>query len=304
MRAAYQSASAAGLAIAGARGAKSSVLISKSWRPDPSYSREEIWFDDVHRLLYADFQQSCNTCLRIRTWSDGLTTSRWNPILQCWYSEVWGPGIPLPLQAHGSLFDQALLDFAAGIPANVKRALRPFSWRQFILLKVVRRCPQTPELIESNAMLAWLLADTLAAKEIPIVEGCAWVFKKRREILDFCGVPGSESAVRALAKIEAESYTRQLFYDVKRMVTDSELLTKVSILPAIPASRIQLISRNLEFFRRALSIDDSCATAVWEEIGETPARSDAIVLWNDTTRVAESIDVAAPVKRMHAATYS
>jgi hypothetical protein len=60
----------------------SGVVKAEPWRPAPTTTHEESWFDNFTKVLYVDFRESCATCLRIPTWNNGLSTERWNEVLQ------------------------------------------------------------------------------------------------------------------------------------------------------------------------------------------------------------------------------
>lgn len=235
---------------------------SKPWRPYPDCDREEIWFDPIRRLLYIDFRKSCGTCLRISTWSKGLSLSRWNEVMQAWCPEEGDPGIPIPMENRKTLYSDALEMFFREIPIEIRDIVRPFKWRQFILLKMILLCPEMLEMLKSNPMLAWLLADAIAEKEIPLSEARSWVLRKRKEILQFVCGSTSESVVKVLSRIRfdenhldpdisnleelrnKEAGSHSSFIALKKLISNDHLLHALRTVKRIPLTNVpDLIER-------------------------------------------------------------
>ena len=272
-------------------GIMTGVLISKPWRPDPAILREEIWFDDFNGFLYIDFRKTCGICLRTSTWQRGFRMWRWNYIMQAWEPEDWDPGIPLPLPAPESRIPSD--EFFYEMPADVIRIIRPFKWRQCMLLKMMRQCPEILELIQSNPVLAWLLADSIAEKKIPLSEGCSWVFRKRREILAFIGIPASESTVRTLSKIRCKHYSQSLFMDLMSIIRDEKCLSRLRFIEKLDDNDIQNLKRQFECTYWMLSVRD--------RTGESPDEfqtNNIYQLWTDMEGLGQLLAIADRKKRM------
>jgi len=270
------------------------ISIQRPWRPDPSSSREEMWFDERRQVLYVDFQETCDTCLIVSTWTNGLATSRWNPVMQTWEPEEWDPGIPLPFNVRKPRFRSVLDAFVTDIPLDVRDAVAPFTWRHFVLLRMIRLCPQTIELVQSNPMLAWILADTIAVQEIPMTDAVKWVFRKRREILDFCMGIDSESVVRTLSKIRGGEYSQNVFVELRLLLKKPQLLDDLRHVK-IYANKLYLIREYRHFAQWIFAVMHEDA---WDAYGEGNSDADMIRLWRDTTYLGETLGVADPTKCM------
>jgi hypothetical protein len=268
------------------------TLKSKSpWRPDPASTREEIWFDDFNRVLYVDFRKSCATCLRIGTWQKGLSMERWDDVLQSWELEDIDPGIPLPLPPHKSPF--SLQKFFNDIPPEVISAVRPFQWRQFVLLKMVRYRPETLELIQSNPVLAWFLADAIALKEVPISEGCEWVYRKRKDILEFAGIPSTDSIVKTLSRIKPAEYTQILFENLKKLLRQNNKMLKLRCIQYIPGKEIFNLLNHFDYTYWLLSTRDYTGMTILETL-TADNEKEVYRLWTDSKNCAKALQIACP----------
>lgn len=270
---------------------KSGACISKPWRPDPSSTREKIWFDDFDRVLYVDFRKSCATCLRIGSWEKGLSIERWDDINQNWEFEDTDPGISLPFPPHKSKF--SLQGFFNDIPQEVITAVQPFQWRQFVLLKMVRHRPEMLELIQSNPVLAWFLADAIASKEIPISMGCKWVLRKRKDILEFAGIPSSDSIVKTLSRIKSEEYTQILFEDLKKLMRENDKMSRLRFVQYIPGGEIFNLLKHFDYSYWLLSTMDSIGMTIWENL-TVDNEIDVFRLWTDSKNCAKPLLIACP----------
>ncbi len=270
---------------------KSQGRNSKPWRPDPASTHEKIWFDHLNRVLYVDFQKTCATCLRIGTWQKGLSTERWDDVLQSWEPEETDPGISLPFPPHKS--NLSLRGFFNDIPQKVISAVRPFQWRQFVLLKMVRYRPETLELIQSNPVLAWFLADAIALKQIPISDGCEWVYRKRKDILEFAGIPSTDSIVKTLSRIKPAEYTQILFENLKKLLHQNDKMSKLHFIQYIPGKEIFNLLNHFEYSYWLLSTRDYTGMTIWETL--TADNEDEICrLWTDSRNCAKSLRIACP----------
>jgi hypothetical protein len=274
---------------------KSQGCNSKPWHPDPASTREKIWFDDLSRVLYVDFRKSCATCLRIGTWQKGLSIERWDDDHQSWELEDIDPGISLPFPQHESQF--SLKGFFDDIPREVITAISPFQWRQFVLLKMVRHQPETLELLQSNHVLAWLLADAIASKEIPISVGCKWVLRKRKDILEFAGMPSSASIIKTLSRIKSEEYTQILFEDLKKLMRENDKMSRLRFVQYIPGGEIFNLLKHFDYSYWLLSTRGSIGMTIWENL-TVNNENDVFRLWTDSKNCAKTLRIACPENQL------
>jgi len=274
---------------------KSQDFTSKLWRPDPASTREKIWFDVSNQVLYVDFRKSCATCLRIGTWQKGLSIERWGDVHQSWDLEDIDPGISLPFPPHKSKI--SLQGFFDDIPQEVINAVQPFQWRQFVLLKMVRHRPETLELIQSNPVLAWFLADAIASKEIPISVGCKWVLRKRKDILEFAGMLSSRSIIKTLSRIKSEEYTQILFEDLKRLFGENDKMSRLCFVQYIPGGEIFNLLKHFDYSYWLLSTRDETGMTIWENL-TVDNEIDVFRLWADSKNCAKSLRIACPENQL------
>jgi len=253
-------------------------------RPWSDLAPEGVWFNDRYQLLIADFQESCGTGVAISTWDDGLRVFRWNENLTTWDEDEWDPGISLWL-AETETYAPAVQQFSAGIPIRVLRGVQPFQWRQFVLLRMVRRAPQTIELLESNPMLAWILADTITTRQIPISDAVGWVFKRRREILAFCTEIDSESVVRTLSMIRGDEYGQNVFVELKGLLSNPQSLTGFQHAK-IHTNKLHLIREYPDFVRWVLGIVHEKAS---DALGDDSSEGGILDVWWDTMNLGKEL---------------
>ncbi len=274
---------------------KASILQLKQWKPDPASLREEIWFDDINKYLYIDFRKTCATCLKIATWDNGLYVERWNQVLETWESEEWDPGIPIPLPKAGMVF--SLDEFFSDIPKEVIRAITPFKWRQFVLLRMIRHFPETMELLQSNPLLAWFCADSIAEIEIPVSEVRNLLMKKRRDICGFIGLSSTDAMVKLLGKMRAEEYSQELLNDLKSLLHEKENVIRLRHVKHIPADEILNLYSRFDYMIWALSTVDKNGKTVWSEMLDSATKF-GYRIWSDTKALGKDLCVDNPQKRM------
>jgi hypothetical protein len=274
---------------------RSGYVISQSWSPDPASTREDIWFDDINKFLYVDFRKSCATCIRIATWNKGLSVERWNQASETWESEEWDPGIPLPLPKARVIFP--LDEFYCEIPTEVINAVAPFKWRQFVLLRMIRHCPETLELLQSNPVLTWLCADAIATSETPATKACDIIMARRRDICGFAGLPATESMVKILGKMGSDAYTQILFNDLRKLFKNKERISRLRLFKKIPAEEIFNLSNRFDFLAWALSTADKSGVLVWDAMW-LDASDRGFSTWSDTIRLGVDIGIQNPLKRL------
>lgn len=293
----------------------SASCYSKPWRPDTDCDREEIWFDAVRGFLYIDFRKSCGTCLRISAWSKGLSLSRWNDVMQAWCPEEGDPGIPIPMENRKTLYGDALEMFFREIPVEIKDIVRSFKWRQFILLKMILQCPEMLELMQSNPMLAWLLADAAAEKEIPLSEARLWVLRKRKEILQFVCGNASESVVKVLSRIRfdenrfdpdisnleelrnREAGSHSSFIALKELISNDHLMHDLRTVKLIPVTNVPDLNERPDLALWIL-VNNIRSSGPYYALAHDERESVIRGFWQDTLRMGENLCIKNRVSMM------
>ncbi len=136
--------------------------------------------------------------------------------------------------------------FCSAIPEEVLEVVRPFRERQFAVLSMLARCPGALELAQSNPVLAWAVSTNWIWHRPrvtqPMRAARRLVLQKRREIAAWLGFPGSEAAVRILAKYPPESARiRDLFY-LRKAMNNEGARRRLGHLPRLNASVIWILS--------------------------------------------------------------
>jgi hypothetical protein len=269
--------------------------ISKTWRPDPASTHDEVWFDNFSDFLYIDFRKSCATCIRIASWNKGLSVERWNNVPQTWLSEEWDPGIPLPLLQHWR--DFPMVEFFSEIPKKVMTAISPFKWRQFVLLRMIRHCPETMDLLQSNPVLAWLCADVIAKSELPVQKAREIIMAKRKDICAFAGLPATDSMVRILGKMRADEYTQVLFVILQNLLRDKEKVSRLRFFRKVPTNEIGNLLLRFDYMAWALSTSNKNGVAVWDAMGDNAATK-GYGIWSDTFGLGMDLDLRDTKRRL------
>jgi hypothetical protein len=276
------------------------VFTSRPWRPDRSARGDVIWFDHFNQNLYLDFHTSCGTCLQIGSWERGLPISRWNEVMEYWEPETSDVGLPLSLKTDeltNKKNRSAMQDFVSGIPAEVVAVVAPFVWRQMILLSMIRQNRDILELVTSNPVLAWLLADTIAEREIPIGDGCQLIYRKRREILGFIGGPATDSAVNTLANLRFDTYLQETCTNIKSVIKNPAWLAGIKGLKSVPRIVFSNIPKNLDVIRWLAGTQTCDGENDWDRVIRDPgALFTALRIWRDSIQTGIALQIAEPVR--------
>lgn len=164
---------------------------------------------------------------------------------------------PLSVEEFAYLMEQrALLSLVKTIPPDALKRVLPFWQRRWHLLCLQARVPGADDLLDSNPVLGWMLANHWVfrdgkGKSDATRVARRWVGKRQRDILDWLGFESSDGSRRIIARISPRHVSPQnLLYlrnalhlnDVKeamqhqptftadtlRMVTDPALLDRVT----------------------------------------------------------------------------
>ena len=257
--------------------------------PLPSISSlpsETAWFDEDQGFLYIDFRGLLGVCLRLGTWGQGLSAARWDVHAQAWEDEQWDLGLPINLEVGEG--NSPIERYALGIPPEVRDVLKPFRWRQLVLLRMIRHHPEVLELCRSNPLLAFMLADTIVEKGIPIRESGTWAFKKRKEMVSFVGGLPSEAMVKVLGKIRFNAYTEAACREAKKLVKDQAILRLAKTVRSIPGEVLTVRNARLDFVFWLANNN--------HEVLDPGQINDVARLWNDSKSVGIALGIENPTQ--------
>lgn len=134
--------------------------------------------------------------------------------------------------------------FRANIPQPVADTVEAFQTRQWKLLRLMQRSPAAVELTGINPALGFAVANyKLFRQQFCTLEGAAIVAKRRqREIADWVGFPGTDSAARILAKVPTESVSFPFLKTLRSIIRKSENRKTLSHLPRINAGVVGILA--------------------------------------------------------------
>ena len=156
-----------------------SEKINSNPHPDILQNSDSIWFNNQNGYLYLNFQKTCNTFIRIGSWTHGLSIERLEPISECWVKEEFDHGISLIPESSENANDP-VQKYVQEIPLNIRQAIKPFHWMQFTLLRIVYNAPEALESVQSNPVMIWMLAERIGKGGLSIEEGINAIFLKRK----------------------------------------------------------------------------------------------------------------------------
>ncbi len=153
--------------------------------------------------------------------------------------------------------------FCSAIPEDALQVVRPFRERQFALLSMLARCPGALELARTNPVLAWAVSTNWIWRRPrvtqPMRAARRLVLLKRREIAEWLGFPGTESAVRILAKYPPETARiRDLFY-LRKAMNNEGARRRLGHLPSLNATVIRVLSNPVMWPRVSPSLLEQVA---------------------------------------------
>jgi hypothetical protein len=215
--------------------------------------------------------------------------------LQTWQAEEWEPRIPVPFPPYW--LDFPLEQFFSEIPKEVIRIIMPFKWRQFVLLRMTRHCPETLELLQSNPALAWFCADAIAESEVPTPKTREIILAKRRDICAFAGLPATESMVRTLGKIKLDEYTQDLFTNLQELFKDPAKVSRLRFVKRFPVNAVRNLYFHFDYMVWALSTVDKSGDTVWDTMKDKVG-TNGCSIWADTMGLGKNLRVPDTEKQL------
>ena len=137
-------------------------------------------------------------------------------------------------------FRAATEGFRASLPSAVARAVEPFHWGQWELIRACRDAPRFLDLIRSNRILAmqWLLSEPdefTDPDELHAASGTP-----QRDLLEELGAEGRKSTLRILRRIPAATFDEFMQQLLADLLIDDEALKRLRHLPRVGRGVIAL----------------------------------------------------------------
>lgn len=136
--------------------------------------------------------------------------------------------------------------FRENIPLPVAGAVEKLQTRQWKLLRLMEKSPAAVELAGINPALCFALASYKVFRQrFCTLEGATIVSKRRqRDIAEWVGFPGTDSAARILAKVRTESVSVDVLKSLSRMMCQPKKLKILAHLPRLNAGVLGILSKD------------------------------------------------------------
>lgn len=136
--------------------------------------------------------------------------------------------------------------FFSTIPSDVRAELARYYGGHWYLLQLFAKAPGAMDLSRSNPALFFALAShwihrKWPGKRDPLEAATAMVCEKQRDILDWLGLPATETVRRILSKIEAESFFMLHRPEFRGLLSSPELLQLLVHLERISYDVLELV---------------------------------------------------------------
>ncbi|EGB15669.1 hypothetical protein DND132_2466 [Pseudodesulfovibrio mercurii] len=217
-------------------------------------------FRHRHQPEYLHLRSETDGVARITSWADGLMFERWGrlhgwsrrpnsdapaPRRQAtapfwgWWRDERDPDLPL-LGLHGLPVPQAqwLEDFLRPIPAHVREAAGQFTWRQFTILRMMRRTDYAVQLATSNPTLLWLVAARLVRNRRLTGDIPDLLKMKQTALIRLLFGDGTGVTPALLRKTRSHSYDSATFRDAERLLCNAEAVGQLRHYPVIDLDRL------------------------------------------------------------------
>ena len=185
--------------------------------------------------------------------------------------EVDAPAAP-KLDAHAAAF----YAFQELIPEDVASCAYPYASHQWPVLTMVHSQPLARDLVASNPILAYALANNNVFRgtrvEAAAIQALAYSTRKQRDIAKWLGFPDSPACVKLLGRLPVEDVSPGLLRLLRNALSDDPRLLKLlGHLKHINAMVLGLVihAKVREFVKPALLHELSEFTGFWE--GPEPA---------------------------------
>jgi hypothetical protein len=196
------------------------------------------------------------------------------------------PRRPLLADQRRRAFDR----FRLSMPKDVAKAVEKYRSRQWGILQIMRHCEGVVELARLNPALAFALGNfhSFGRKITTIEEAAAISMGRRRDIAGAFGFPGTEAAVKVLAKISHECVTVEILLALRLALLQEASMTVLSHMQKLNAGVLALITDP--------DLLEACTPALLEEVAEAPAEkyeAPAAEAMRHTLQLLNAIDPAA-----------
>jgi hypothetical protein len=101
--------------------------------------------------------------------------------------------------------------FVLGIPEQIRAQAGKFTYRQILVLRLVRQSREAEDLLHCSPLLLWLLAGAVNPSTFPVERARDVLCWKRKEILREILNGHTESQVRLLGRMDAPTFDRKAY---------------------------------------------------------------------------------------------
>lgn len=184
------------------------------------------------------------------------------------------------------------------IPDDVRNELLRYWNRRWHLLCLFARCPGALDLSRSSPALCYALASNWVfhkpAVRLPMRAARSLIVKKQKQILDWLGFPGTETARRIMAKLDPRVLSIRFLLRFREVLENTELVKWLSHLERINPCVAEMVTkrRYLPYLTSRLLREASLETA------KNRAQS-AVGMLDDTLRMSARLpEVFCPPRFM------
>ncbi|MCE9612890.1 MAG: hypothetical protein K8T26_01350 [Lentisphaerae bacterium] len=183
-------------------------------------------------------------------------TSRWTPfapefrLIKPAFVPSTALAPPDPLESPDDMAmaakARAFAAFHNEIPRQMVEAVERFQSHQWLLMLLLHRQPVVYDLVKSNPVLAYCLANNdqfrLTRDSVSLQLALGHCRQKQRVMLEWLGFPGSEAVARLLKRIPQEAAAPSLLRRLRNAaVADPSLVSQLAHVPILNAGALELM---------------------------------------------------------------
>jgi len=230
-----------------------------------------------------------------------------SPIMQCECRVTishWHDGISWQLDLNGTcesygylekevvpldyiLYQGECIQWYLEIPEEVRCKLIPFSTHKFAILYLVSHYKHARQLFLSSPTLFWLILTVAAEENVPENKLLSLMMKPRAEILHFCGLPPTKSALKLVNKLKLSNYDQDSL-DVVRTINSIKNFSELNHLDQIGNIILSLVN---EF-------PDLINSRLLNGICKIKSDDSIVMTINDIKRMANDIGIGDITERI------
>jgi len=209
--------------------------------------------------------------LTIEHWNKGITWTLAINSTSETFSYLEQELVPLSfLLCQENIYQEKCMEWYLAIPKEVRINLAPYQTHEFAILYLVSHFRYAYELFVSHPTLFWLMLCTAKDGNFPENKVLALMGKPRKEILQFCGLPPTNSVLKLISKLKFSRFDEVSLENI-RLINKIENYAQLNHLNQIGSIVLPLVHKFPELVNSHL-ITNVCLNNnqyAIEEIGET-----------------------------------